>query len=83
MKLLNSESVDREVGLNESPHMLSTYKLGRSAYTSLRHDLKQVSLSAHHKIMLHKNSIMPTISSEIDPAGVTLSVIGSVKIHFQ
>ena len=73
MKLFNSESVDREVGLDESLHMLSTYKLGRSAYTSLRHDLKQkVTLPAHHKVMQHKSSIMPSIHSASDATGISV-----------
>ena len=69
MKLFNSESIDMELSLDESLHMqLSTYKLGRSAYTSLRHDLKQrVSLPAHHMVMQHKNRIMPMISLQVMP----------------
>ena len=72
MKLFNSELDDREVSLDESLHMLSTYKLGRSAYLSLRHDLKQITLSAHHKVMQHKNSIMPMICPASDAIGVSL-----------
>ena len=79
MKLFNSESIDMELSLDESLHMLSTYKLGRSAYTSLRHDLKQrVSLPAHHMVMQHKNRIMPMIRSASDATGVTLNLIESV-----
>ena len=53
-KLFDQESVDREVTLDEALYMLSTYRLGRSAYTSLRHDLMQkVDLPAHYKLMQH------------------------------
>ena len=63
----------------------TTYKLGRSAYTSLRHYLKQkITLPAHHKVMQHKNSIMPMIRPASDAIGVSLiSIIDSVQIHFQ
>ena len=38
-KLFDQESVDREVTLDEA--LLSTYRLGRPAYTSLKHHLMQ------------------------------------------
>ena len=34
-KLFDQESVDREVTLDQALYMLSTYRLGRSAYTSM------------------------------------------------
>ena len=55
-KLFDQESVDREVTLDETLYMLSTYRLGRSANTSLKHDLMQkVDLPAHYRLMQHKN----------------------------
>ena len=56
-KSFDQESVDREVTLDEALYMLSTHRLGRSAYTSMRHDLMQkVDLPAHYKIMQHEFS---------------------------
>ena len=83
-KLFDQESVDREVTLDEALYMLSTYRLGRSAYTSLRHDLIQkVDLPAHYKLMQHKNMIMPSVSSPIGVTGVSENLCESVRIHFQ
>ena len=83
-KLFDQESVDREVTLDEALYMLSTYRLGRSAYTSLRHDLMQkVDLPAHYKLMQHKNMIMPSVSSPIGVSGVSVNLCESVQIHFQ
>ena len=83
-KLFDQESVDREVTLDEALHMLSTYRLGRSAYTSLRHYLMQkVDLPAHYKLMQHKNMIMPSASSPIGVSGVSVNLCESVRIHFQ
>ena len=83
-KLFDQESVDREVTLDEALYMLSTYRLGRSAYTSLRHDLMQkVDLPAHYKLMQHKNMIMPSVTSPIGVSGVSVNLCESVRIHFQ
>ena len=83
-KLFDQESVDREVTLDEALYMLSTYRLGRSAYTSLRHDLMQkVDLPAHYKLMQHKNMIRPSVSSPIGGLRVSLKLIESVQNHFQ
>ena len=55
--------VSREISLDEALFILSTYKLGRTGYTSLRQELKtKVDLPAHYRqIMQHKNCIMPEI----------------------
>ena len=36
LKLLRKEMVSREISLDEALFILSTYKLGRTGYTSLR-----------------------------------------------
>eukprot|EP00731_Ephydatia_muelleri_P014210 Em0007g1520a len=83
-KLFDQESVGREVTLDEALYVLSTYRLSRSAYTNMRHDLMQkVDLSAHYKIMQHKNMIRPSVSSPIGGLGVSLKLIESVQTHFQ
>ena len=83
-KLFDQESVDREVTLDEALYMLSTYRLGRSAYTSLIHDLMpKVDLPAHYKLMQHKNMIMPSVSSPIGVSGVSVNLCESVRIHFR
>ena len=64
--------------------MLSTYKLGRTGYSSLRQELKsRVELPPHYRLMQHKDTIMPNIGS-LDPLlGVSISVKESVQLHFQ
>ena len=64
--------------------MLSTYKLGRTGYSSLRQELKsRVELPPHYRLMQHKDTIMPKIGS-LDPLpGVSISVKESVQLHFQ
>ena len=70
--------------MDEALYMLSTYRLGRSAYISFRHDLMQkVDLPAHYKLMQHKNMIMPSVSSPIGVSGVSVNLCESVLIHFQ
>ena len=47
--------MDKELSLDETLYMLSTYNLGRIGYTSLRHDLKgKVDLPAHYRLMQYK-----------------------------
>ena len=72
-KLFDQESVDREVTLDEA--LLSTYRLGRPAYTSLKHHLMQkVDLPAHYRLMQHENIIMPNVSSPIGVSGVSVNL---------
>ena len=49
--------VSREVSLDEALFILSTYKLGRTGYTSLRQELK----TKVYRLIQHKNCIMPEI----------------------
>ena len=52
LKLFHKEMVSREISLDEALFMLSTYKLGRTVYTSLRQELKtKVDLPAHYRLM--------------------------------
>ena len=41
LKLFRKEMVSREISLDEALFILSTYKLGRTGYTSLRQELKK------------------------------------------
>ena len=41
LQLFRKEMVSREISLDEALFMLSTYKLGRTGYTSLRQELKK------------------------------------------
>ena len=41
MKLFHEQLVSKELSIDEALHILSTYKLGRIGYTTLRRDLKQ------------------------------------------
>ena len=82
-KLFDQESVDREVTLDEALYMLSTYRLGQSAYTSLKQYLMQRLDLAHYRLMQHKNMIMPSVSSPIGVSGVSVNFCESVRIHFQ
>ena len=84
LKLFHKETITREMSLDEGLFMLSSYKLGRTGYSSLRQELKnRVELPPHYRLMQHKNTIMPEIGS-LDPLpGVSISVKGSVKLHFQ
>ena len=77
--------VSRDISFDEALFMLSSYKHGRTGYTSLRQELKtKVDLPAHYRLMQHKNSIMPEIVDLTDPlSGVSLRVKDSVQLHFQ
>ena len=48
------EMVSREISLDEALFILSTYKLRRTGYTSLRQELKtKVDLPAYYRLMQH------------------------------
>ena len=84
MQVFSNKPVGKELSLDEGLYFLSQYKLGRTSYTSLRHDLKpRVELSAHYKLMKHKNAIMPTIAQLSEVLGVILSLTKSVVVHFE
>ena len=86
MQVFSNKPVGKELelSLDEGLYILSEYKLGRTNYTSLRHDLKpRVELPAHYKLMQHKNTIMPTIAQLFDVPGVILSLTKSVVVHFE
>ena len=62
------------------------YKFGRIGYNNLRHDLKgRVDLTAYYKLMQYKKEVMPEINPlcHDSESGVSLSLIESVKVHFQ
>eukprot|EP00731_Ephydatia_muelleri_P028943 Em0020g587a len=84
LKLFHKETITREISLDEGLFMLSTYKLGRTGYSSLRQELKsRVELPPHYRLMQHKDTIMPKIGS-LDPLpGVSISVKESVQLHFR
>ena len=61
-RLTSADTCTSGEGSSEGLYILLQYKLGRTGYTSLRHDLKpRVELPTHYKLMQHKNAIMPTI----------------------
>ena len=48
--------VSRDISLDEALFMLSSYKLGRTGYISLRQELKtKIDLPAHYRLMQHKS----------------------------
>ena len=84
MQVFSNKPVGKELSLDEGLYILSQYKLGRTSYTSLRHDLKpRGELLAHYKLMQHKNAIMPTIAQLSEVPGVILSLTKSVVVHFE
>eukprot|EP00731_Ephydatia_muelleri_P007037 Em0003g1285a len=84
MQVFSNKPEGKELSLGEGLYFLSQYKLGRTSYTSLRHDLKpRVELPAHYKLMQHKNAIMPTIAQLSEIPGVILSLTKSVVVHFE
>ena len=42
MQVFSNIPVGKELSLDEGLYILSQYKLGRTSYTSLRHDLKPI-----------------------------------------
>ena len=61
-RLTSADTCTSGEGSSEELYILLQYQLGRTGYTSLRHDLKpRVELPTHYKLMQHKNAIMPTI----------------------
>ncbi|KAL5503064.1 hypothetical protein EMCRGX_G009955 [Ephydatia muelleri] len=84
LQVFSNKPVGKKLSLDEGLYFLSQYKFGRTSYTSLRHDLKpRVELSAHYKLMQHKNAIMPTIAQLSEVPGVILSLTKSVVVHFE
>ena len=84
MQVFSNIPVGKELSLDEGLYFLSQYKLGRTSYTSLRHDFKpRVELPAHYKLMQHKNAIMPNIAQLSEVPGVILSLTKSVVVHFE
>ena len=84
LKLFHKETITSEISLDEGLFMLSTYKLGRTGYSSLRQELKsRVELPPYYRLMQHKDTIMPKIGS-LDPLpGVSISVKESVQLHIR
>ena len=59
--------VSREISLDEALFILSTYKLGRTGYTSLRQELKtKVDLPAHYRCSIRIVSCQKYISTELN-----------------
>ena len=52
MQVFSNKPIGKELSLDEGLYILMQYKLGRTSYTSLRHDLKpRVEIPAHYKLM--------------------------------
>ena len=84
MRLFRESSVANELSENKGLHFLSSYNLGRTAYTNLRRDLKEhVILPAHYKLMEKKRCIVPKLSPQRvgDYEGVTASLKQSCTNH--